>query len=103
MKRSGFLNKTCWQSFSANSLQEENNIEDENEAADEEMQPQEEKAEMRKTSTRSMLSATSTVPERSLQRFKIPDQCSISRTVHRDSTLPLFQGRLPWGKFYEGK
>ena len=72
-------------------------------AADE-TQPHNPAEDEKKTrASRSMLSATTTVPQRLLDKFKIPEGCTVSRTVHRDSTLPLFQGRLPLGKIYEGK
>ena len=84
-------------------MQEEQAMDAESNAGDDPVPNDTLDPENRKKTSRSMLSSTSTVPEKLLQRFRIPDQCSISRTVHRDSTLPLFQGRLPWGKFYEGK
>ena len=84
---------------------QDNNTEElaEDEASKETVSANPADAELRVRASRSMLSATTTVPERLLQMFEIPEGCSISRTVHRDSTLPLFQGRLPLGKLYEGK
>ena len=54
-------------------------------------------------SSRSLLATTATVPDYLLQKYEIPIGCYVTRTVHVDSTLPLFQGRLPPGKIYESK
>ena len=54
-------------------------------------------------SSRSLLSNTSTVPQHLLDKYPIPDSCTISRTIHADNFLPLFQGRLPWGQYFDGK
>ena len=54
-------------------------------------------------SSRSLLSATSTVPAHLTTMYPIPEGCVISRTVHCDHALPHFQGRLPTGCIYEGK
>ena len=53
--------------------------------------------------SRTMLSATTSVPQQLLDDFAIPPGCAISRTIHVDTCLPHFQGRLPAGKFHEGK
>ena len=53
--------------------------------------------------SRTMLTSTSTVPQALLDEFPIPNGCAISRTIHVDSCLPHFQGRLPAGMFHDGK
>ena len=59
--------------------------------------------EDRARASRSLLSATTTVPDHLTAQFPIPSGCAISRTVHCDHALPHFQGRLPAGCFFEGK
>ena len=54
-------------------------------------------------STRKMLSTSATVPGWLLEHFDIPENCSVHRTVHKDSTLPHVQGKLLGGRFFEGK
>ena len=72
---------------------------DNNEHKQEEMTDKEERAK----ASRSLLSSTKSVPQHLLDEYPIPDACTISRTIHADNFLPLFQGRLPWGQFYDGK
>ena len=54
-------------------------------------------------SSRSLLATTGTVPDYLLAKYEVPAGCYVTRTVHVDSTLPLFQGRLPPGRIYESK
>ena len=70
-----------------------------NEQNEEQMPDKEERAK----ASRSLLSSTKSVPQHLLDEYPIPDACTISRTIHADNFLPLFQGRLPWGQFYDGK
>ena len=72
------------------------------EAKDEEMVDEEKKEEERRESKRLLWKAT-VVPEWLLERYTIPDLCSITHTLHKDKSLPHFQGRLPSGRQYNGK
>ncbi|CAE7765448.1 unnamed protein product [Symbiodinium sp. CCMP2456] len=53
--------------------------------------------------SRAMLSSTASLPDELLRRFPVPEGSAMHQTVHCDSTLPHFQGRLLGGAFYEGK
>ena len=53
--------------------------------------------------SRSLLSNTETVPAQLLERFPIPPGCVIHHTVHKDTTLPHFQGRVVGGLCFQGK
>ena len=54
--------------------------------------------------SRALLSSTPSLPIELLRRFPIPEGSAMHQTtIHCDSTLPHFQGRLLGGSFYEGK
>ena len=53
--------------------------------------------------SRAAISKTRAVPEWLLRRFPLPENVHVHHTVHKDSTLPLFQGRLCGGEIYESK
>ena len=56
-----------------------------------------------KRDSRAALSKARSVPEWLLLRFPLPDEVMVHHTVHKDSTLPLFQGRLGGGEVFESK
>ena len=53
--------------------------------------------------SRAALSKTRSVPEWLLKKYPLPSDVQVHHTVHKDSTLPLFQGRLCNGEIYESK
>ena len=54
--------------------------------------------------SRAMLSnSTASLPEKLVAEMPIPDGCAMHCTVHCDSTLPHFQGRLLHNQCFEGK
>ena len=53
--------------------------------------------------SRAALSRTQSVPEWLLTKYPLPSDVQVHHTVHKDSTLPLFQGRLGNGEIYESK
>ena len=53
--------------------------------------------------SRALLSSTASLPSELLRRIPIPEGSAMHQTIHCDSTLPHFQGRLLGGSFYEGK
>ena len=56
-----------------------------------------------KRASRSLLSTSATIPGWLLEHFDVPDNCSVHRTIHKDTTLPHIQGKLLGGRFFEGK
>ena len=53
--------------------------------------------------SRSLISSMVAVPEALLSRYPPPANTVIHHTVHKDSTLPHFQGRVLGGQVFEGK
>ncbi|CAE7426242.1 unnamed protein product [Symbiodinium sp. CCMP2456] len=53
--------------------------------------------------SRALLSETTTIPAELLARFPLPSGCTMYRIIHRDSTLPHFQGKLLANASFEGK
>ncbi|CAE7775215.1 unnamed protein product [Symbiodinium sp. CCMP2456] len=54
--------------------------------------------------SRALLScSTASLPEKLLASMPVPAECAIHQTVHCDSTLPHFQGRLLNNRCFEGK
>ena len=53
--------------------------------------------------SRALISNTAAVPAALLERFALPANTVIHHTVHKDSTLPLFQGRVVGGQYFQGK
>ena len=56
-----------------------------------------------KRASRAALSKTRSVPDWLLAKYPLPSDVTVHHTVHKDSTLPLFQGRLSNGEVYEAK
>ena len=53
--------------------------------------------------SRKCLSKAEAVPGWLLAKYEPPEWAQIHHTLHRDSTLPLFQGRLANNAVFEGK
>ena len=53
--------------------------------------------------SRSTLPVTAAIPKEITDRYELPENCHIHKTVFRDSTLPHYQGKLLGGRVYEGK
>ena len=53
--------------------------------------------------SRAALSKTAAIPEYLTAKYVIPADTIVHHTVHKDSTLPLFQGKLCGGEVFEGK
>ena len=53
--------------------------------------------------SRSLLSGTVTIPSAITDRYEVPDNCHIHKTVFKDKTLPHYQGKLLGGRVFEGK
>ena len=53
--------------------------------------------------SRRFLSKSQAVPGWLLEKYPAPEWALIHHTVHKDSTLPLFQARLQNNETFEGK
>ncbi|CAE7236724.1 unnamed protein product [Symbiodinium sp. CCMP2592] len=53
--------------------------------------------------SRSLLSATAAIPKEITDRYELPENVHIHKTVFRDQTLPHYQGKLLGGRLFEGK
>ena len=53
--------------------------------------------------SRATLSKANSVPEWLLAKYALPPDTVVHHTVHKDATLPLFQGKLCGGQIYDGK
>ena len=53
--------------------------------------------------SRRFSSKTEAVPRWLLEKYKPPESAQVHHTMHRDSTLPLFQGKLANNAVFENK
>ena len=59
--------------------------------------------ENKKSSGRAMLSKAHSVPQWLMSKYVLPGNTIVHHTLHKDSTLPLFQGKLQGNELFEGK